>query len=153
MLIFCWIKLHFLFKNNSSIFDGVSQVVRMLIKAGLGDGKIKWEIENGKLLILSFYFMLKYGMQFFQDQRQHLRNGKSWWRWKKWYITTKECFKTKFYAAHQIRRGSVSADLTQHFTFLPQYQTDRTKFSAMSLGAKQCCHYGTKFCKYHTQLC
>ena len=29
----------------------------MLIKAGLGDGKIKWEIENGKLLILSFNFM------------------------------------------------------------------------------------------------
>lgn len=49
----------------------------MLIKAGLGDGKIKWEIENGKLLILSFYFMLKCGMIFFQDQRQHLRNGKS----------------------------------------------------------------------------
>lgn len=49
----------------------------MLIKAGLGDGKIKWEIENGKLLILSFYFMSKCGMQFFQDQRQHLRNGKS----------------------------------------------------------------------------
>ena len=49
----------------------------MLIKEGLGDGKIKWEIENGKLLILSFYFMLKCGMQFFQDQRQHLRNGKS----------------------------------------------------------------------------
>ena len=29
----------------------------MLIKAGLGDRKIKWEIENGKLLILSFNFM------------------------------------------------------------------------------------------------
>lgn len=29
----------------------------MLIKEGLGDGKIKWEIENGKLLILSFNFM------------------------------------------------------------------------------------------------
>lgn len=29
----------------------------MLIKAGLEDRKIKWEIENGKLLILSFNFM------------------------------------------------------------------------------------------------
>lgn len=31
----------------------------MLIKAGLGDGKIKWEIENGKLLILSFYVKMR----------------------------------------------------------------------------------------------
>lgn len=64
-------------------------------------GKLNGKLKMGNYLYYLLILCLLCGIQFFQDQRQHPRNGKSWWRCKKWYITPKECFKTKFYAAHK----------------------------------------------------